>query len=92
MKFILRKEFPISFKNSEIIPNAELLIIANKYDSEEALEQKEIEEILQCKTFPFIANDPENSNSIQKQAAKLLEIKAEGINYSKEDYIIQRND
>ncbi len=76
----------------EIIPNAELLIIANKQDSEEALEPKEIEEILQCKVFPFIANYPENSSNIQKQAAKLLEIKAEGIDYSKEDYIIQRND
>ncbi len=76
----------------EIIPHAELLIIANKQDSEEALEPKEIEKILQSKVFPFIANDPENINLIQKQAAKLLEIKAEGIDYSKEDYVIQRND
>ncbi|KKN38250.1 hypothetical protein LCGC14_0755200, partial [marine sediment metagenome] len=76
----------------EIIPYAELLIIANKQDSEEALEPKEIEKILQCKVFPFIANDSKNSNIIQKQTAKLLEIKAEGIDYSKDDYIIQRND
>lgn len=76
----------------EIIPNAELLIIANKQDSEDALEPNKIEEILQCKVFPFIANDSKNSNVIQKQVAKLLEIKAEGIDYSKDDYIIQRND
>lgn len=76
----------------EIIPNAELLIVANKQDSEEALKPKEIEEILQSKVFPFIANDPENINIIQNQAAKLLEIKAEGIDYSKDDFIIQRND
>jgi len=76
----------------EIIPNAELLIIANKQDSDEAIKPKEIEEILQCRVLPFIANDPKNSKIIQTQAAKLLEIKAEGIDYSKEDFIIQRND
>ena len=76
----------------EIIPHAELLIIANKQDSEEALKPKEIEDILQCKVLPFIAADSKNISIIQIQTAKLLEIKAEGIDYSKEDYIIQRND
>jgi GTPase SAR1 family protein len=76
----------------KIIPHAELLIVANKQDSDDSLKPEEIENILGSKVFPFVANKPENSILIQKQAAKLLEIKAEGIDYSKEDFIIQRND
>ncbi len=76
----------------KIIPHAELLIVANKQDSDDSLKPEEIESILGSKVFPFVANKPENSILIQKQAAKLLEIKAEGIDYSKEDFIIQRND
>ncbi len=76
----------------KIIPHAELLIVANKQDTEEALKPEELENILQCKVFPFVADKPENSIIIQKQAAKLLEIKADGLDYSKEDFIIQRND
>ncbi len=76
----------------KIIANAELLIVANKQDTEEALSPKELESIIQNKVFPFVGNKPENSIFIQKQAAKLLEIKADGLDYSKEDFIIQRND
>ena len=76
----------------KIIPNAELLIVANKQDSDDSLKPEEITKILGSKVFPFVANNPENSIVIQTQAAKLLEIKAEGIDYTKEDYIIQRND
>ena len=76
----------------KIIPQAELLIVANKQDSSDALTPEEIENILGTKVFPFEANNVENSISIQTQAAKLLEIKAEGIDYSTDDFIIQRND
>lgn len=76
----------------KIIPHAELLIVANKQDSDDSLKPEEIENIIGNKIFPFVANKPENSILIQKQAARLLEIKAEGIDYSREDFIIQRND
>jgi len=76
----------------KIIPMAELLIVANKQDSKDSLKPEEIENILGSKIFPFDASKPENSILIQKQAARLLEIKAEGIDYSKKDFIIQRND
>jgi len=76
----------------KIIPNAELLIIANKQDLDGAMSPEEIEEVLGCKVFPFVANDPDKCSLLQNQTAKLLEIKAEGIDYSKEDFIIQRND
>ena len=76
----------------KIIPHAELLIVANKQDSDDALKPEEIEDILGTKVFPFEANKAENSMLIQIQTAKLLEIKAEGIDYSEEDFIIQRND
>ncbi|HEA70555.1 hypothetical protein LCGC14_0706670 [marine sediment metagenome] len=76
----------------KVIPHAELLVVANKQDADDALKPEEIEKILGTKVFPFEANKVENSILIQIQAAKLLEIKAEGIDYSKEDYIIQRND
>ncbi len=76
----------------KIIPHAELLVVANKQDSDDALTPEEIENILGIKVFPFEANKVENSILIQTQTAKLLEIKAEGIDYSKEDFIIQRND
>ena len=76
----------------KIIPMAELLIVANKQDSKDSLKPEEIEIILGSKIFPFAASKPENSILIQKQAARLLEIKAEGIDYSKKDFIIQRND
>jgi GTPase SAR1 family protein len=76
----------------KIIPMAELLIVANKQDSDESLKPEEIENIIGSKVFPLVANKLENSILIQKQAAKLLEIRSEGIDYSKKDYIIQRND
>jgi signal recognition particle receptor subunit beta len=76
----------------KIIPMAELLIVANKQDSNESLPPEEIENIIGGKIFPFEGNKAENSILIQKQAAKLLEIRAEGIDYSKKDYVIQRND
>ena len=76
----------------KIIPHAELLVVANKQDSDDALKPEEIEENLGVKVFPFEANKVENSILIQTQAAKLLEIKAEGIDYSKDNFIIQRND
>lgn len=76
----------------EIVPHAELLIVANKQDVEGALTPEELESILLCKVFPFSANTSESSEIIQKQVAELLEIKAEGIDYSDKSYIIQRND
>lgn len=76
----------------EIVPHAELLIVANKQDVKGALTPEEIESILLCKVFPFSANTSESSEIIQKQVAELLEIKAEGIDYSDKSYIIQRND
>ena len=75
-----------------IIPHAELLIVANKQDLDDSLKPEEIVNILGSKVLPFVANKIENSILIQKQAARLLEIKAEGIDYSKKDLIIQRND
>lgn len=75
----------------EVVPAAELLIIANKQDIEGALKPEELKDIINNKVFPFVAK-LENQELIQKQIAKLLEIKAEGIDYSEENYIIQRND
>ncbi|MHA1727330.1 MAG: ADP-ribosylation factor-like protein [Promethearchaeota archaeon] len=76
----------------EIIPHAELLILANKQDKEGALSPEDLESILLFKVFPFVAKN-ENAGLIQRQTAKLLEIKSEKIDYSrKENFIIQRND
>ena len=77
---------------AEVAPHAELLIIANKQDSPDALSPKELEEIIGVKVFPFVANKPENQISIQIQVAKLLELKAPEVDYSAEDYIIHRGD
>lgn len=76
----------------EIVPHAELLVVANKQDVQGALSPEELENILLCNVFPFSANNSANSEIIQKQVAELLEIKAEGIDYSDKSYIIQRND
>ncbi len=76
----------------EVIPHAEVLVVANKQDVEGALTPEDLEEILNCKVFPFDASKFENQKKIQIQAAKLLEIKASEIDYSEEDYIIQRTD
>ncbi|NVM03894.1 MAG: hypothetical protein HWN67_16300 [Candidatus Helarchaeota archaeon] len=77
---------------AEVIPHAEVLVIANKQDVEGALKPEELEDILKCKVFPFDASKFENQKKMQIQAAKLLEIKAPGIDYSEEDYIIQRTE
>ncbi|MHA1380103.1 MAG: ADP-ribosylation factor-like protein [Candidatus Helarchaeota archaeon] len=75
----------------EVVPHSELLVIANKQDGPEALTPKELEEIIGVKVFPLVANKPESQKIIQIQAAKLLELKAPGIDYSEEDYIIHRD-
>ncbi|MCP4763871.1 MAG: hypothetical protein GY870_19020 [archaeon] len=75
-----------------ILPNAELLVIANMQDKENALKPEELENILNCKVLPFNASDLKNGKVMQEYAAKLLELKITGINYEKEEYIIQRND
>ncbi len=81
----------VDFSN-EIVPHAELLIVANKQDTPGALPPAEIESILGLKVFPFIATDPANRELILDQIAKLVEIKSDQLDYSKPDYINQRND
>ncbi len=78
--------------SDEVVPHAELLVIANKQDKPGALPPAEIESILGVKVLPFVATDPANRDSILEQIAKLVEIKSDLLDYSKPDYIIQRND
>jgi signal recognition particle receptor subunit beta len=78
--------------SDEVVPHAELLIIANKQDMPEALPPAEIKAILGLKVLPFVATDLANRELILEQIAKLAEIKSESLEYSKPDYIIQRND
>ncbi|MFX0141575.1 MAG: ADP-ribosylation factor-like protein [Candidatus Hodarchaeota archaeon] len=75
----------------EVVPQAEMLIIANKQDVEGALKPEELQDILNYKVFPFSAK-PENRDKLKIQIAKLLEFRREGIDYTEEDYIIQRTD
>lgn len=74
------------------IPHAELMIIANKQDKDGALKPKELENILLQKVFPFVATEPDCAYVIQQQAAELLEIKSEHLDYTDVSFVIQRND
>jgi signal recognition particle receptor subunit beta len=82
---------PFLEMTEEVIPNSELLVVANKQDVEGALSPKELEDILGCKVFPFVANKPDSQLNIQIQAAKLLELLGPEIDYEQEDYIIHRD-
>ncbi|MHA1302034.1 MAG: ADP-ribosylation factor-like protein [Candidatus Helarchaeota archaeon] len=87
----VRYSKPFLEMTAEVVPHAELLVVANKQDAPDALTPEEIEDILGVKVFPFVANKVENQKAIQIQAAKLLELKGPDIDYSEEDYVIHRD-
>ena len=51
----------------------------------------DLESIIGCRVFPMVASDKKNKMKMKIQAAKLLEIIAKGIDYSEEDFVIQRS-
>ncbi|MBD3351478.1 MAG: hypothetical protein GF364_08320 [Candidatus Lokiarchaeota archaeon] len=79
-------------KTAKDLPHAELLIVANKQDKEDALIIEQMEKTLGYKVFPFSANKEENAKLIQEQVAKLIELKSEHLDYSTESYVVNRND
>ncbi len=60
---------------SEQAPYAHAAIIANKQDTEEALNVEKIENIMGLKAYSMIAIDPENKNKMIQIIADILDIK-----------------
>jgi small GTP-binding protein len=59
------------------IPNTPVTVIGNKQDLIQALDVKDIEEILDCKAYSMIATDPINRKKMMQIIAELLNMSRE---------------
>lgn len=76
----------------DVIPHAELLIVANKQDVDGAIPANDLASKLKHKVMPFSALDKNQASSLRQQVAYLLELKNAELDDSIENYVINRND
>ena len=87
----LEKSKTLLQKADKIIPHAEVIIVANKQDLPNAMHPDDITQKIGYKVYPYTANSLKSIKELLVQVGKLLEIDNPELDYSKDNFMIERN-